>query len=105
MNLTDLRVYAHTCTIKAVFETYVFGTCTGLMPQWTLILWSGFMIGTQSDYSIEIFKQLPCIFSHFHIVLHTYTNKFVWASIDNTYAGNSSVLILAIINEMTRFYK
>ena len=73
------------------------------MPQWTLTLWSGFMIGTQSDYSIEIFKQLPYIFSHFHIVLHTYTNKFVWASIDNMYAGNSTVLILAIINEMTRF--
>ena len=39
--------------------------------------------------------QLPCIFAHFHILLHTYAchaaNKFVWASIDVTYTGDSTV--------------
>ena len=38
--------------------------------------------------------QLPCIFAHLRILLRTYArraaNKFVWASIDVTYAGDST---------------
>ena len=44
--------------------------------------------------TVRIFMQLPCIFAHLRISLRTYArraaNKFVWASIDVTYAGDST---------------
>ena len=50
-----------TYTITAVFDTYVFGTCAGLLchsGHW--FLWSSFMNYTQSDYSmpLEWFQQV-----------------------------------------------
>ena len=42
--------------------------------------------------------QLPCIFAHLRILLRTYArravNKFVWAGIDVTYAGDSTELFV-----------
>ena len=45
--------------------------------------------------AVRIFIQLPCIFAHLRISLRTYArhaaNKLVRASIDVTYAGDSTV--------------